>query len=210
MVIWSVHQPSVYLARKLVVKGARAAFAEGTAGIAGWVNARVVVVCSSSAEPRRGSGFAKMLTAERRRGCAALVIDGWSTVAKQGGDTEGLDGGAACLAELWSHTRLSVAHIAQAKQFALKHRVPVVLGATTASLLDDEALAESFELTAQLHISADRLLTLHRPEPYVETSKAVAADKNVVCLTGTSPRWWDTRYSRLRFDPGRPGLSTVV
>ena len=64
--------------------------------------------------------------------------------------------------------------------------------------------------TTQDRIAADRMVWLHRPELYVETSKAVAADKNVVCLTGTSPRWWDTRCSRLRFDARRLEFATVV
>jgi hypothetical protein len=204
----------VYLARKLAVKGARVAFAEDTVFVDDCDRGMgerpsVVVVCSSSAEPRRGPGFAKMLTAERRRGCAALVMDGWNTVAKRGGDTE-VRGEGVFPTERWSHTLLSVAHISEAKELALKHRVPVVLGVTTASLVDADAMAESFELRAQIRIAADRLVTLHRPALYVENSKAVAADENLVCLTGTSPRWWDTRCSRLRFDPGRLGFSTVV
>jgi hypothetical protein len=40
------------------------------------------------------------------------------------------------------------------------------MGVTTASLLDHEALAESFDLTAQVRLAADRFVRLHRPELY--------------------------------------------
>jgi hypothetical protein len=51
---------------------------------------------------------------------------------------------------------------------------------------------------------------MHRPEIYIDTDKRDAADKDVVCLSGTSPKWWDTRCARLRFDPSLMGFETVV
>jgi hypothetical protein len=97
----------------------------------------------------------------------------------------------------------------QAQQFAQSNRgTPVVMGITTA---DNEATAESLDLSARMHFVADRLVTLNRPELYVATAAQVTpADRNIVCLSGTSPRWWDTRCSRLRFDPRRLGFSTVI
>lgn len=75
--------------------------------------------------------------------------------------------------------------------------------------MDDEALAESFYLEERLRMAADRWVTLHRPELYVETSQRIVADRHVVCLSGTSSRWWDMCSSRLRFDPGRLCFQTV-
>ncbi|HWS63152.1 MAG TPA: hypothetical protein VN325_10395, partial [Steroidobacteraceae bacterium] len=109
----------------------------------------------------------------------------------------------------WPHAQLSKTDIDQAKQFAQVNRVPVVLGVKTASLVDDEALAESLHLSMQARAAADRWVTLHRPELYLETAERTAVDRNVVCLSGTSSRWWDTRSSRLRFEPDRLQFKTV-
>jgi hypothetical protein len=216
VVFWSAHQPSVYLARKMDIKGGtRVAFAEDTVFVDEWDRGvhdspSVVVVCSSSAEPGQPHGIAQLLTADHPGGCAALVMDGWCTTPEPRRNADSVDGIAAFPAERWPHTLLSVKHIHQAKQFAQINRLRVVMGVKTASLVDDEALADSFHLSAQLQVTADRVVSLYRPELYVETSQAIAADRNVVCLSGKSPLWWDTRCSRLRFDPRRLGFSTVV
>jgi hypothetical protein len=216
VVFWSAHQPSVYLVKKMAIKGGtRVHLAEDTVFVDDWDRGvgdspGVVVVCSNSAKPGRAHGIANLLTSDHPGGCAALVMDGWSTSPERRRNAASVDGIAAFPAERWPHTLLSVKDIHQAKQFAEINRLPVVMGVKTASLVDDEALAESFELSAQLQFAADRLVSLHRPELYVETSQAIAADRNVVCLSGKSPRWWDTRCSRVRFDPRRLGFSTVV
>jgi hypothetical protein len=216
VVFWSAHQPSVYLARKMAIKGAtRVAFAEETDFVVEWDegvgdSAGVVVAYSRSVKAERAHSLVELLTAEHPRGCAALVMDGWCTTPERRENIEFVDGIAAFPAERWPHTLLSVKDIHQAKLFAETNQLPVVMGVKTASLVDDEALANSFHLSAQLQVAADRLVSLYRPELYVETSQAIAADKNVVCLSGKSPRWWDTRCSRLLFDPRRLGFSTVV
>jgi KaiC/GvpD/RAD55 family RecA-like ATPase len=214
VVLWSAHQPSVYLVRKMAIKGAGCvAFAEDTCFVDEWDRGvgdqpRVLVV-SSSADSARAHGIANTL-AGHPRGCAALVMDGWSTIPNRALDIEVLDGMAAFAAERWPHTPLSVTDLHHAKQFAQGNQMPIVMGVTTASIVDDQALAESFHLSTHIRLTADRLVTLHRPELYVETAHAIAADKNVVCLSGSSPRWWDTRCSRLRFEPRRLGYSTVI
>jgi hypothetical protein len=67
-----------------------------------------------------------------------------------------------------------------------------------------------FELTSRLRLAADRVVSMYRPEIYIDTDKRAVADKDVVCLSGTSPKWWDTRCARLRFDPSLLGFETVV
>lgn len=86
----------------------------------------------------------------------------------------------------------------------------MVLGVTTASLMDDRAQSESFELESLLRFRLDHLVLLDRPEISAEVGTVKPKDQNVVCLTGASPRWWDTRYSRLLFDPGHLRFSTVA
>jgi hypothetical protein len=137
-------------------------------------------------------------------------MDGWCTTKQWPPSVEVIDGLAAFPAERWAPTLLSVKGMSEAVEFAQVSTLPVVMGVQTASLVDDEALAESFHLSSQLRLAADRWVSMRRPELYVDTDNRVAADKDVACLSGTSPKWWDTRYSRLRFDPSRLGFETVV
>jgi hypothetical protein len=137
-------------------------------------------------------------------------MDGWGTVPERREDIALVDGMATFAAERWPHVLLSEEKLDQAKQFAQVNRLPVVMGVTTASLVDDESLAESFYLEERLRIAVDRLVSLHRPELYLATSQKTAADQHVVCLSGRSLRRWDTRRSKLRFDPRRLGFSTVI
>lgn len=169
----------------------------------------VVVVYSASAEPRRAHDIADLLSAEHPGGCAVLVMDGWSTAPERRENLEFVDGIAAFAAERWPRTLLSEEDLDGAKQFSQVNRLPVVMGVTTASLVDNEALAESFYLEERLRMAVDRLVSLYRPELYVGTAEKTAADRNnVVCLSGTARRC-DTRRSRLKFDPGRMGFQTV-
>jgi len=170
----------------------------------------VVVVPSGNPTSDRAHQLVSLLTAEHPCGCAALVMDGWSTTSERPENVEFVDGMAAFAAERWPHALLSKTDIDQAREFAQVNQVPVVMGVMTASLVDDEALAESFYLEERLRMAVDRWVTLHRPELYVETSQRIAADRNVVRLSGTSPEWRDTRRSRLRFDPRRHEFSTVT
>src|ERR1035438_626491 len=89
VVFWSAHQPSVYLVKKMAIKGCtRVAFAEDTVFVDDWDlgvgdSPGMVVVCSNSAKPGRAHGIAMLLTGDHPRGCAALVMDGWSTSAER-------------------------------------------------------------------------------------------------------------------------------
>ena len=217
VVFWSAHQPSVYLVKKMAIKGStRVAFAEDTVFVDDWDlgvsdSPAVVVACSSTVKAERAHGIADLLTAEHPGGCAMLVMDGWCTTPERRWNDESVDGIAAFPAERWPHTLLSVKDIHQAKQFAETMRFPVVMGVKTASLVDDGALAESFQLSTQLQL---RRSVGKIPAPAENSmsrlSQAIPADRNVLCLSGKSPRWWDTRCARLRFDPRRLGFSTVV
>jgi RecA/RadA recombinase len=96
VVFWSAHQPSVYLVRKMTIKGdMRVAFAEDTVFVDDWARGTGdsgVLVCSSSATPGRAHSIANSLTADHPGGCAALIMDGWRTSPEQGRDIEVLDG----------------------------------------------------------------------------------------------------------------------
>ena len=216
VVFYSAHQPSVYLGKKGTIKaGVRFGFADvrlladSQDREFDWRPA-VILLDSTAATLTEAIHVAQRTETEHPARCAVLIVDGWSTTPGRWQTSETADGAVAFPAERWAHTLLSVTDLRQVKQFGQTNRIPVVVGVTTASLVDDPALAESFHLSTQMRLAADRLVTLHRPELYVETSRAVAADRNVVCLSGTSPRWWDTRCSRLRFEPRRLGFSTVI
>jgi DnaB-like helicase C terminal domain len=216
VVFYSANEPSVYIARKTVAKRrARVFFAGETQNRNQYdrdigTSGAIVMLDSYSADLEQAQTLAKWLKANHPAGCAALVSDGWCTSKQRPLGVEGVNGVVAFPAERWAPTLLSVKGMSGAMEFARVRRLPVVMGVQTASLVDDEALAESFELSSRLRLAADRWVYMHRPEIYIDTDKRLAADKNVVCLSGTSPQWWDTRYARLRFDPSLIGFETVV
>ena len=216
VVFFSANEPSVYIARKAVAKRrTRVFFAEETRYQNGYdrdigTSGAIIMLDSHSADFKQALSVAKWLQANHPAGCAALVMDGWCTTKQRPLRVEVVDGIVAFPAERWAPTLLSVKGMSDAVEVARVSSLPVVMGVQTASLMDDEALAESFELSSQLRPAADRWVCMYRPELYVETEHAIAADKNVVCLSGTSSKWWDTRCARLRFDPSRLGFETVV
>jgi hypothetical protein len=216
VIFWSAHQPCHHLVKSGTIKDApRAYFSTDPAFVDLWdqgmtYSPAVVVVYSASAEPKRAHDIADLLSAEHPGGCAALVMDGWSTAPERRENPAFYDGMAAFAGERWPHTLLSEAVLDQAQQFAQVNRLPVVMGVTTASLVDAEALAKSFYLEERLRMAADRLVSLHRPDLYLGTSQQFAADRNVVCLCGTSSRRRDTRRSELRFDAERLRFSTTM
>jgi hypothetical protein len=216
VVFFSANEPIVYIARKAVAKRrTRVFFAGETWNQNGYdrdigTSGGIVMLDSHSGAPKQAQTLAKWLEANHPAGCAALVMDGWCTIKLRPLRVEVVDGVMAFPAERWGPTLLSVKGMKEAKRFAEANRLPVVMGVQTASLVDDEALAESFHLSSQLRLAADRWVSMYRPEIYIDTDERVAADKDVVCLTGTSPKWWDTRCARLRFDPRLLGFETVV
>jgi hypothetical protein len=216
VVFYSANEPSVYIARKAVAKSrARVFFAEGTRNQNGngrdiGTSGAIVMLDSQSADFKQAQGVASWLAANHSAGCAALVSDGWCTTRQRPLRVKVIDGVVRFPAERWAPTLLSVKGMSEAVEFARVSRLPVVMGVQTASLVDDEALAESFHLSSQLRLAADRWISMRRPELYFDTDHAIAADKNVVCLSGTSPKWWDTRCAQLRFDYGMRKFETVV
>lgn len=216
VVFYSRHQPSVYLAKKGAIKAdVTYAIADGSL-LYGHPRGMdkgpaVILLDSTLADLSHVHHFTTSIGAECPAGCAALIIDGQSAAPMQIRNTETVDEMVGFPAERWPPTQLSVSDLYQARRFVQTTRgPPVVMGIKTTSVFDDEAVANSLDLGSHMRVVADRLVTLHRPELYVETSQAKATDRNVVCLSGTSPRWWDTRCSRLRFDPRRLVFSTVI
>jgi DnaB-like helicase C terminal domain len=216
VVFYSANEPSVYIARKAVAKSRSWVFFAGeTQNQNGFdrnigTSGAIVMLDSHSGDLGQAQTQAKWLKANHPAGCAALVMDGWCSTKQRPLRVEVIDRVVAFPAERWVPTLLSVKGIDKAVEFARVSRLPVVMGIQTASLMDDEALADSLHLNSQLRLAADRWVFMRRPELYVDTDDRVAADKDVVCLSGTSPKWWDTRCARLRFDPRRLGFETVV
>jgi hypothetical protein len=216
VVYFSANKPSVYVARKGVAKRRTRVFFAGESqnpnphdreiGASG----AIIMVDSHSGDLGQAQTIARWLKANHPAGCAALVMDGWCSTRQRPLRVDVIDGVVAFPAERWTPTMLSVKKLEEAKLFAEASRLPIVMGVQTASLVDDEALAESFQQSSQLQLAANRVVSLRRPELYVDTDHAIAADKNVVCLSGTSPPWWETRCTRLRFDPRRLSYETVV
>ncbi len=215
VVLYSRHQPSVYLAKKGSIKADVAyAFADGSPFDGDSRTAdegpAVMLLDSTLADLPDVLHFTTSITTQHPAGCAALIIDGQST-ARMPRRNACPDEVLGFPAERWPQMQVSEADLYEVQRFARSDRgPPVVIGVKTASLLDDEAAAHSFELDRHIRVFADRLVMLHRPELEIETSQVKARDRNVVCLSGTSSHWWDTRCSRLRFDPRRLGFSTVV
>jgi DnaB-like helicase C terminal domain len=216
VVFYSRHLPSVYLAKKGAIKAdVTYVFADGSSfdrysretdeGPA------VILLDSTIVNLLDVLHFTTSIATGHPAGCAALIIDGQSAAPIPRRNTDTVDEMVGFPAERWPPTQLSAGDLYEAQKFVQSNRgPPVVMGIKTASLFEDEAVANSLDLGSHLRVVADRLVTLHRPELYVETSQAKATDRNVVCLSGTSPHWWDTRCSRLRFDPRRLGYSTVI
>jgi hypothetical protein len=215
VVFYSANEPSVCIARKAVAKGrARVFFAGETRDRNGYgrdigSSGSIIMLDSHSGDLEHAQSLAKWPQANHPAGCAALVLDGWYTTEQRPLGVKVIDGVVRFPAERWVPTLLSVKGMAKAVEFARVNGLPVVMGVQTASLVDDEALAESCHLSSQLRSAADRWVSMRRPELYVDTEDAIAADKNVVCLSGTSPKWLDTRSARLRFDRTRLEFETA-
>lgn len=216
VVFYSANEPSVYIARKAVAKRrTRVFFAEETWNQKAFdrdigTSGAIVMLDSRSADLEQAGSLAKWLRANHSAGCAALAMDGWCTTVQRPLRVKVIDGVVVFPAERWVPALLSWKGMGEAAEFARVSGLPVIMGVQTASLMDDEALAESFELSSQLRSVADRWVSMHRPELYVDTDKKVAADRNVVCLAGKSPKWWDTRCARLRFVYELREFETVV
>jgi len=209
VLFYSAQKPSVYIAKKAALKGGIdiRIWEDGASSRPG---SAVYLLDSSTADMERANRIAVQFQDEPVGSRTALVIDGWSTLPSPTCRMENIDGITAYPAERWPHTLLSRERIGRLREFVTVTRLPVVLGVTTASLMDDEALAASWDLDSEIGRNANHWVKLYRPELYKVTAEVRPEERNVVELTGRSPHWWDTRCSKLRFDPARLGYETVV
>jgi hypothetical protein len=212
----SAHKPSLYLAKNVVLRGdARVYFADEsvlqTTGYdAGTDQPAIHLLDSSSAAVDRVYTVTNRLQHAHPVGCAVLILDGWSTYTERLVQFEVIDGNPHYPGERWPHLRVSPETLVNAQRFTLESEIPVLMGITTASLMDNDTRAESFGIETEVRVRADRLLTLHGPEIYCDTASVKAEGRHVVNLTGTCPQWWDTRCAKLRFEARRLTFSTVV
>ena len=215
VVFYSANEPSVHIARKGVAKGRARVF------IAGETHSQIpyarefgssgaIIMLDAHGGDLEAQALATWLKANHPAGCAALVSDGWCTTRQRPLEVKIVDGAVTLPAERWAPTFLPAEKLSEAAEFARVCGLPVVMGVQTASLVDDDALADSLHLSLQLRLSADRWLAMYRPELYVDSDRAVPADKNVVHLCGRSANWLETRRRRLRFDYGERQFETVV
>lgn len=212
VVFFSAQKPSVYVAKKAVLRNdMTVVFAGETAGDldSRTEGSAIYLLDANSADIEQAFEFTRRLRHGHPAGCALVILDGWSTYTSMEVDGEAVCG-AGFPAARWAHENLSRRVLVCAQRFSHATRMPVVMGVTTASLLNKARQVNSLDLEAAMRIAADRWVSLHRPAVYEESAKFAEEQRNVVCLTGTSPQWWDTRCSKLRFDPRRMGFDTVV
>jgi len=216
VVFYSANEPSVHIVRKGVAKGrARVFFAGETLSQIPYVrefgsSGAIIMLDGHSGDLEQVQALATWLKANHPAGCAALVSDGWCTTQRKPLQAKIVDGAVTLPVERWAPTFLPAEKLSEAAEFARVCGLPVVMGVQTASLVDDDALADSLHLSLQLRLSADRWLAMYRPELYVDSDRAVPADRNVVHLCGRSANWSETRRARLRFDYGERQFETVV
>jgi hypothetical protein len=209
VLLYSGHKPSVYIAKKAALRGGIAIHFWDDGGVRRGGPA-VYLLDSMTADVERALEIAVTLQGEAAKPGTALIMDGWSTLPAPSCRVEVIDGITSYPAERWPHTLLSRERLRRLRELTSMTRLPVVLGVTTASLMDDEALAASWDLESEIRRHADQWVKLHRPALYKGSAEVRPEERHAVELTGTSPRWWDTRFSKLRFDPRDLGFSTVA
>ena len=209
VLFYSAHKPSVYIGKKAALKG----------GVPVWYwedassdrgGPTVCLLDSNTAIAESAFEIAVKLRGKSPSAALVLILDGWSTLPARSDGMKVIDGIASYPAERWPHTLMSQDLIGRFSDFSIMTGMPVVLGVTTASLMDDEAIATSIALESGIASIANRCVKLHRSALYKVTADIGPAERNVVELTGSSPTWWDTRCSKLRFDSRDLGFSTVV
>jgi hypothetical protein len=216
VVFYSANKPSVHIARKGVAKGrARVFFAGETLSQIPYArefgsSGAIIMLDGHSGDLKQAQTLAMWLKANHPAGCAALVSDGWCTTQRKPLEVKIFDGAVTLPAERWAPTFLRAEKLSETAEFARVCGLPVIMGVQTASLVDDEALADSLHMSLQLRLAAHRWLAMYRPELYVDSDRAVPADRNVVHLCGRSANWLETRRARLRFDYGERQFETVV
>jgi hypothetical protein len=211
VVFYTAHEPAVYIARKVVQRGdanvaigSESPFGE-LAGHHADGNPSIYLVESSACDLEATFLFADRLHLTHALGCALLIMDGFSSYAEPPATVKKIDGVRSFPAVRWPHTPLLTDAALDMRCWAAASGIPAVVGLTTPSLMESVDPTETGDL-----LGADRYLVMHRPELYCETAKQTLEDRNVACLSGTSPQWWDTRRSRLRFRPRDFKFETVV
>jgi hypothetical protein len=209
VLFYSAQKPSVYLAKKAALKGGISIRFWEDGGTRDTGSA-VYLFDSSTTDSEHVIETAVRLQGERAKPGTVLIMDGWSSYAQRTNQIEIIDGIPAYPAERWPHTLLSWERIGRLKELAHMTRLPIVLGVTTASLMDDEALAKSSHHESEIRRHADQWVNLHRPALYKGSAEVQPDERNVVELAGTSPAWWDTRCSKLRLDARDISYGTVI
>jgi hypothetical protein len=209
VLFYSAHKPSVYIAKKAALKGGISIHLWEDRGTRPGRPA-VYLLDSNTADTERAIEVAVTLQSQAVKPETVVIMDGWSSHPRPAQQFQIIDGTPYFPSERWAHTLLSREQQGRLQEFTSKTRLPVVLGVSTASLVDDEALAASRDLESEIRCNADHWVRLYRPELYKVTADVKPKEWNVVELTGTNPRWGDTRCSKLRFDPRDLSFSTIT
>jgi hypothetical protein len=207
VLLYSAHKPSVYIAKKAALNGSISIHFWEDGGTRPGGPA-VYLLDSSTADMEHALEVALELQSHADE--SMLILDGWSSHPRPAGQFEIIDGIPHYPSERWPHTLLSRQRIGRLREFASMTRIPVIAGVSTASLMDDEALAASWDLESEIRRNADHWVRLYRPELYKVTADVKPNERNVVEVTGSSPRWGDTRCSKLRLDPRDLSFATVI
>ena len=217
VVFYSAHKPSVYLAKKATLRGDTSIrYLEGVApddpSVGASSEAGLYLIDANSAESERAYATALRLRRAHPAGCAAFILDGWSTEPQGPGDDIELIGGVPyVLSDSWPHSTLILPNrFRQLKHLVRDRQLPVIFGLTTASLVDEEALSATFSIESAIRCQSDRWVVLYRPELYRTTEESRPAERNLVRLTGSSPASPHTRYSELRYNFSTLSFATVT
>ena len=216
VVFFSAQTPSVYIAKKLTIKDEMPAiFASdllsrpGT-GVHAPDRPGIYLLDCNHSDAAGACDLGNRLRRQHPAGCAAVILDGWSSYSNPVLKYAVIDGIAHYPAERWPPVPLFESQLNSWKLSARATQLPIILGVTTPSLIDEEALAASLHIESRIKSAADPLVSLLCPAAYLATHQITAENRNVVQLTGTSPSWWDTRCSKLRFEARRLSFATVA
>ncbi len=211
VLFYSAQKPSVYLAKKVALRGDTPVEFAGETREAGGCQATPALhlLDSTVADPERTLDFARRMQQDNAFGCGLVIWDGFQTCGSPVVRDDARAAGRRFPAERWPHPALSPAILIKAQRLSRHTTLPILLGVTMASLVDGAELAASLPLEWEIRDKADRLLALHRPALYKETAALREEEKSLVRLTGTCPEWWDTRCADLRLDARHLKFETI-
>jgi hypothetical protein len=217
VVFYSAHKPSVYLAKKAILRGDipiryLESVSRDEPSAATSAGAALYLVDANSAEAEIAYDRALRLRRAHPAGCAAFFLDGWSSQPQgPGDDIEFIGGTPYVLSDPWPHSTVVSPHRFRRLMHLVRDRqLPVIFGLTTASLVDEEALSATFSIESAIRCQSDRWVVLYRPELYRTTEESRPAERNLVRLTGSSPASPHTRYSELRYNFSTLSFATVT